>query len=468
MTLYGQLAADVAALIRNGTLPAGARVPSVRQWCRDRGLSPATVLRAYEDLESRGFIEARPRSGYYVSPAWKAAPAEPPLSSPPARAAPLSVSELVFEVLEATRDRQVIPLGSAFPDPALFPLRALARHLATSARDLTPAGTVANLPPGSLELRRQISRRYLRQGARVPPEEIIITSGALEALNLCLQALTKPGDLVAIESPAFYGCLQAIEALGLRAIEIPTHPRDGVAPAALAAVLKRHPVRVCWLMTTFQNPLGARVPDEARQELVTLLAKHDVPLIEDDVYAELHFGRRRPALTKSFDKRGLVLDCGSFSKSLAPGYRIGWVAAGRHAQLVQRRKMMSTLATSIPVQAALAAYLDTGGYDRFLKGLRQKLAAGQVQLLDALRRHLPAGYQVTRPEGGYFLWLQLAKGVDSIALHRRALARGVSIAPGPIFSARRAFRNCVRLNYGHPSAGEMERGARILGELLRG
>lgn len=468
MTLYAQLAADVAALIRNGTLPAGARVPSVRQWCRDRGLSPATVLRAYEDLESRGFIEARPRSGYFVSPAWSAVPAEPPLSSPPARATPLDVSDLVFEVLEATRDRQVVPLGSAFPDPALFPLPSLARHLATSARQLTPASTVLNLPPGSLELRRQISRRYLRFGARVSPEEIVITSGALEALNLSLQVLTKPGDLVAIESPAFYACLQAIEALGLRAVEVPTHPRDGVSPAALARVLKRQPVRACWLMTTFQNPLGARVPDEARQEIVRVLERHDVPLIEDNVYAELHFGRRRPPLTKSFDRRGLVLDCGSFAKSLAPGYRIGWVAAGRYAKSIQRRKMMSTLATSIPVQNALAGYLDAGVYDRFLKGLRQKLAAGQAQMLAALQRHLPSGYQVTRPEGGYFLWVQLAAGVDTIELHRRALARGVSIAPGPIFSARRVFRNCVRLNYGHPSASEIEAGVRVLGDLLRG
>lgn len=428
-------------------------------------MSPATVLRAFAVLEQAGWIEARPRSGYYVSNRWAAAPTEPRASRPPARSTRIDVSELVFEVLDAVRNRDVAPLGSAFPDPALFPFARLARHLGNSARRMDPWATVQDLPPGSLALRRQIARRYLRHGARVSPDEIIITSGALEALNLSLHALTRPGDLVAIESPAFYGCLQAIEARGLRAVEVPTDPRDGVDPAALDRVLRKHPVRACWLMTTFQNPTGARVPDEAKRELVRLLTAHDVPLIEDDVYAELHFGPHPPAVTKSFDRKGLVLHCGSFSKSLAPGYRLGWVAAGRYAPEVRRRKMMSTLATSIPVQAALADYLDEGGYDRFLKGLRRELEARQAAAFDALRRHLPAGYRVTRPDGGYFLWVQLDGAPDAIELHRQALVRGVGVAPGPIFSARRAFRDCVRLNYGHPSIAEFAAGVTVLGAL---
>jgi DNA-binding transcriptional MocR family regulator len=195
-------------------------------------------------------------------------------------------------------------------------------------RGMSPA-TVEDLSAGSAELRRQISRRYLRSGAAISPDEIIVTAGALEALNLSLQTLTRPGDLVAIESPAFYGCLQAVESLGLKAIEIPTHPTHGVDLGYLARILEKHPVRACWFMTTFQNPLGALVPDDARKELVELLESHDVPLIEDDVYSELYFGSRRPKSTKAFDRKGLVLNCGSFSKSLAPGYRIGWVAAGR-------------------------------------------------------------------------------------------------------------------------------------------
>ena len=251
-------------------------------------------------------------------------------------------------------------------------------------------------------MRRQIARRYLRSGARVAPEEIIITSGALEALNLSLQILTRPGDIVAVESPAFYGCLQAIEALRLRAVEIPSHPRYGVDVSAFAAALERHPIRACWLMSNFQNPLGALMPDERKRELLELLNKHDIPVIEDDVYAELFFGRHRPKPLKAFDRKGLVLNCSSFSKSLAPGYRVGWVAAGRFAAALQRRKLMSSLSTSAPAQDAIALYLREGGYERHLSSLRRTLAQQRSAALAALTRTPAAGYPDHAPGRGLF------------------------------------------------------------------
>lgn len=466
MKLYRQLAAEVSALIRNGSLRPGDRVPSVRQLCRDRGLSPATVMHAYEVLEAQGLIEPRARSGYFVAAHQSAHAAEPPVSNPAARSTRVDISELVFQVLDATRDRAVIPLGSAFPSPLLFPLAKLARHLGSAARSMNPWRTVEDLPPGSADLRRQIARRYLQAGVSVEPGDIIITSGALEALNLSLQAVTRPGDIVAIESPAFYACLQSIEAMGLRALEIPTHPRGGVDLSALAQALAKHPVRACWLMTTFQNPLGALMPEEARRDLVRLLAKHDVPLVEDNVYAELYFGREHPQPALAYDRRGLVLDCGSFSKSLAPGYRIGWVAGKNFVQAIQRRKVMTSLSASIPVQNALASYLRDGAYDRHLRTLRRTLAAQQKSLLDALERHLPAGFRVTRPQGGYMLWVELADNIDAIEVHRRALDQGFSVAPGPIFSARREFRNCIRLNYGHPWSQQLDNAIRALGKIV--
>jgi DNA-binding transcriptional MocR family regulator len=467
MKLYKQLADDLSLLIRQGTLRAGERIPSVRVTSRERGMSPATVIHAYEVLEGQGFIETRPRSGYYVGNHWNAQAPQPRTSRPSPRSTLLDVSELVFEVLESLRNRSVVPMGSAFPSPNLFPLAKLAALLGSSARDMDPWSTVEDLPGGSAELRRQIARRYLRAGAAVSPDEIIVTAGALEALNLCLQSLTRPGDLVAIESPAFYGCLQAVEALGLKAIEIPTHPSHGVDIACLAQILDKHPVRACWFMTSFQNPLGALVPDDARRELVKLLESHDVPLIEDDVYAELYFGTRRPRTTKAFDTKGLVLNCGSFSKSLAPGYRIGWVAAGRFARTVGRRKVMSSLSTSIPAQNAIAMYLRQGGYDRHLGVLRRTFAAQQKAVLQSLRASLPPGFTVTQPEGGYFLWLEFPAHVNAIDVHRRALEQGFSIAPGPIFSARREFAHCLRLNYGHEWTTAGERAIKALGALVR-
>ena len=465
MKLYQKLADDLSVLIRQGALKPGDRVPSVRETSRERGMSPATVIHAYELLEGQGFIETRPRSGYYVGTHWNLPKPQPRRTSP--KSTLVDVSELVFEVLESLQNRAVVPLGSAFPSPTLFPLQRLASLLGTSARQMDPWSTVEDLPGGSLELRRQISRRYLRAGAVVPPEEIIVTAGALEALNLSLQTLTRPGDLVAIESPAFYGCLQAVEALGLRAIEIPAHPAHGVDLGCLASVLDKHPVKACWFMTSFQNPLGACVPDEARADLLQLLDSHAVPLIEDDVYAELYFGTRRPKSTKAFDRRGWVLNCGSFSKSLAPGYRIGWVAAGRFAREVGRRKLMSSVATNLPAQNALAHYLRQGGYDRHLGALRRTFASQQKAALQALRTHLPAGFRATQPEGGYFLWVECPGQVDAIQVHRRALEQGFSIAPGPIFSARRAFAHCLRLNYGHEWTAATERAIKALGAIVR-
>jgi len=467
MKLYKQLADDLTVLIRQGALKPGDRVPSVRETSRERGMSPATVIHAYELLEGEGLIETRPRSGYYVGNLAATPAQQPRISRPSPRSTLLDVSELVFEVLESLRNRSVVPMGSAFPSPKLFPLRKLATALCTSVRRMDPWSTVEDLPGGSAELRRQISRRYLRAGAAVSPDEIIITSGALEALNLSLQALTRPGDLVAIESPAFYGCLQAVEALGLKAIEIPTHPMQGVDIAYLARILDKHRVRACWFMTTFHNPLGALMPDGARKDLIELLERHDVPLIEDDVYSELYFGTQRPKSTKAFDRKGLVLNCGSFSKSLAPGYRIGWVAAGRFVHSVGRRKVMNSLSTNIPAQDAIAEYLRQGSYDRHLGVLRRTLADQQKSALNAMRAYLPEGFTVTRPEGGYFLWLELPEHVDAIDVHRKALTAGFSIAPGPIFSARREFAHCLRLNYGHPWTTASERAVKALGAIVR-
>lgn len=462
MRLYERLAGDLEALIRDGTLPAGARAPSIRALCRERATSPASVVRAYELLEARGLLESRARSGFFVT---GAAPA--PQISPETRLPePLEVSQLVFQILEATRQRDCVPLGSAFPSPELFPLRQLGRHLAFVARELDPWSTVEDLPPGSLMLRRQIAQRYRLGGAEVSPEEIVITAGGLEALNLALEVVTAPNDIVAIEAPSFYGCLQAIERAGRRAVEIPTTPEHGLDLEALERTLRDVAVKACWFMTTFHNPLGADMPASAKQRLVQILAAREVPLIEDNVYAELYFGRGRPRITKVWDQAGLILDCGSFAKSLAPGYRLGWIAAGRFAAAVRKTKITTSLATSIPIQAAISRYLETGVYDRHLTKLRRTLERQQLKLVAALERYFPAQCSWLRPAGGYQLWVQLPQGADALKLHARALEHNISVAPGPIFSARREFTRAIRLNYGHPWTAESERAIKTLAGLI--
>jgi DNA-binding transcriptional MocR family regulator len=299
-------------------------------------------------------------------------------------------------------------------------------------------------------------------------DEIVLTSGAMEALNLCLQAVTRPGDAVAIESPAFYGCLQALERLQLKAVEVATHPRLGVQPDSLAQALQRPDVKACWLMPNLQNPTGASMPLEHKKELVDLVTRHQVPLIEDDVYAELHFGVRRPPPAKAFDRQGWVMHCSSFSKSLAPGYRLGWVAAGRFARAVERLKLTSTISVAVPSQVAVLEFLRHGGFDKHLRQLRATLAQRQALALRAVARHFPAGTRATQPEGGYFLWIELPQQVDALALQRLALSHSISTAPGHLFSADRRFRHHVRVNYGHPSGAQLEGALKTLGQLAAG
>lgn len=465
MKLYEAYADEIAESIRTGVMKLGDRLPSVRQASASRGVSPSTVFEAYYLLEARGLVRARERSGYFVAALAKLQLPEPGSPLPQGELQPVDVSELVFDILESAKARDVVPFGSAFPSPLLFPLPRLARSMAASVQAMDPWSSVDDITPGNASLRRQIALRYLADGMHVHTDDIVITNGALEGLNLCLHAVTRPGDAVIVESPAFYGALQALESHGLRAIEVPVLAREGIDLAALTVALERHRPKACWLMTNFQNPVGSMMSDQKKEALVALLAAHEVPLIEDDVYGELYFGARRPLPAKAWDKTGLVLHSSSFSKCLAPGYRVGWSVPGRFARDVARLKMTRTLSASAPAQAALADYLAKGGYDKHLRQLRHALAAQQSAMLDAVVRHFPKGTRATRPDGGYFLWIELAPGVDALELHRRALSLGISVAPGPMFSAQRSFRNFIRLNYGHPWDGRSESAIATLGRL---
>lgn len=469
MKRYEKYADTIAELIRSGALTPGQRVPSVRYASQTHGISPSTVFQAYYLLERRGLIRARPRSGYFVNPG--ALDSSRTFSEPHADAlvresTDVDVSELVFSVLDSIKDPNTVPFGSAFPSPMLFPMQRLSRSLASASREMDPRMVVTDMSPGHPQLRRQIALRYMVGGLMLPMEELLITNGALEALNLCLQAVTQPGDLVAIEAPAFYACLQVLERLKLKAVEIPVHPRDGIDLKILAQTLERHPVKACWCMTSFQNPTGALVPESRKQALVQLLREHQVPLIEDDVYAELYYGPHAPKPAKAFDTEGLVLHCGSFAKSLAPGYRIGWVAAGRYAQKIERLKLMTSLCASMPAQAAIADYLQHGGYDRHLRKLRYALEDQQRAMLGAIARYFPTQTRVSQPVGGYFLWVELPLQVDALQVFKAALAQGISVAPGPIFSPTRRFGHCLRLNYGGAWNAASDKAMQTLGKII--
>ena len=438
----------------------------MRQLRATRHVSASTVLHAYRLLEDRGLIVTRPRSGHFVSDEPPAPPAEPRAAEATQAPTDVAVTDLLFDYLESLRNRSHVQLGTAFPSPLLYPLSKLAQTVATTARRLDPWRTVDDLPPGNRDLRRHIARRFLEVGAHVDVDEIVITSGASEALMVCLLSATRPGDVVAIESPVFYAALQACETAGLVAVEIPVHPATGMDLDALEQAIGRHPIKLCWAMPTFQNPTGALMPVARKQALVGLLARHGIPLLEDDVYAELYFGAQKPPPAKAFDEHGLVMHCGSFSKALAPGYRVGWAAAGRLARSVRRNKFLYSIETNVIAQDAIAEYVRHGGYEHHLRGLRSALRDQLAEMLRAITRYFPADVKVSRPEGGYFVWLELPPGVNAMELHRRCLAEGICIAPGPLFSPNGGFASYVRLNFGHPWSQRIERAVAHVGKVV--
>jgi DNA-binding transcriptional MocR family regulator len=468
MKLYEQLANSIAQSIQQGVLCRGDKLPSVRQTSESRGVSPSTVFQAYYLLEARGLISAYERSGYFVTGGAIGMPSSPePAIQSSVELTQVDVSDLLFEVLESIIANNAVPLGSAFPSFLLFPLAGLAKCMCPSLQAMDSWSVMNNLNRGYAELRRQIALRYMIGGLNVAADEVIITNGALEALNLCLAAVARPGDTVLIESPTFYGALQSIERMGLRAVKVPSHPKDGIDLAAMEQAIVCYKPKVCWVMTNFQNPLGSSLSEDKKKALVALITKYQVPLIEDDVYGELYFGDKRPSSAKTFDTEGLVMHCSSFSKCLAPGYQVGWVAPGRYLKAVERLKLTTIVATSFPPQMAIARYLHKGGYDKHLRNLRQILLVNQIKFIEAIERYFPEGTCLTAPQGGYFLWVKLPDGVDALQVHKRAIADGISIAPGPIFSAQRNFTNYIRLNYGHSWDMRSEMSLNALGNIVK-
>ena len=361
----------------------------------------------------------------------------------------------------------VVPFGAATPSTELLPVKKLNRIVASIAR--THGNQCINYDgvPGTEALRRQISRRSLDWHTRIAPEELIVTCGATEALALCLRAVTKPGDVVALESPTYFGVLQAIEELGLKAVEIPMHPRDGMDLDALERTVKSRRVAACLMVPNFNNPLGSLMPDENKRRLVEILAKREVPLIEDDIYGDLYFGAQRPRVAQSYDKSGLVMLCSTFTKTLAPGYRVGWVAPGRFYSKIRALKQTSTLATVTITQLAIAEFLANGGYDHYLRGIRRTYFEQVERISHALAESFPSEIKITRPAGGFVLWVELPRNVSALKLHELALAEKISIAPGPMFAAKPSFENYIRISCGHPWSSRMERAIGVLSYLVK-
>lgn len=464
---YEKLADELAGLIADSVLRAGDRLPSVRRLAEECRLSATTVVQSLRELERRGLIEARPQSGFYVRPPRAALP-EPQSRKPPRSATVVDVSQRILRVLQAGTQPGVAPLAAALPSPELLPIAALNRLYSSVARRypklLNGDGHVHMNEPA---LVRQLVKQSMARSCPLTAEEIVITNSCTEALGLCLRAVTQPGDTVAVESPAYYLMLQLLEVLGLKALEIPCDPSHGLSIEALDLASRQRRIAACLIVANASNPLGSLMPDENKRRLVRLAAERNIAIIEDDIYGDLHFAGHRPWPIKSFDETGNVMLCASFSKSLSPSLRIGYIAAGRrHAELALQKTLTSG-GTNPITQIVLAEHLASGAHERHLRQQRRHYEMQVAAMREAGARHFPAETRTSRPQGGFVLWVELPDDIDTTELHARAIAEGIAFVPGELFSASGMYRNCLRLNCGNPMTPEIEDAVKRLGKLIR-
>ncbi len=450
--LYRQLAEWARALIFEGTFEPGCKIPSIRKLSEHLSVSKTTVVDGLRLLEDWGMVEARPRSGYFVQPphrrrlsAGVSLPADIEQTAPLAETT-ASGSDPHLRMMVAGASSEVFRLGVAVPPSQYFPVERLSKILARVVRQRPAEAFSCSDLQGHSGLRVQIARRAVAAGVSISPEEIIVTNGAREALILSLRSAVAPGGVVAVESPTYHMFVELLEMCGIEAIEVATEPGKGMRVDALREVLDAGDVSAIFLVSNVSNPGGAVMPEARKQRIVELASSRGVPIIEDDVNAELVFAQRRPKSLKAFDTTGDVLWCGSFSKSLAPGLRVGWVAPGKRRDHVAKLKSSASYATGTPQQMAVAAFLRTGGYDHHLKKLRRVYRGSVTKMRRLVEAHFPASSRANHPRGGHMLWVELPSQVDSLLLAEQAQAEDISIGPGPVFSASRRFRNFIRLN----------------------
>ena len=468
---YQQLAQQLQQQIEQGLYACGSKLPGVRELAKQHAVSVSTAVACYRQLEAVGYLQALSRSGYIVKARF-----QPPAIrfGSAAAAVPQAISgqAIALALSKAAADSSYMQLGAAVPAAAFLPQHALQKAMQQAIKTEPARLLRYEASRGAPELRNEIARRLVLQGASVAPDEVIITNGCQEALMLSLKAVTQPGDIVAIESPAFYGLLQALDAAGLQALPIATDPQTGMQPNALADALSTWPVKACVLIANFSNPQGSLMPEANKRRILALLASKNVALIEDDTYGDLAFADKRPASCLALSTRQDMFYCGTFSKTLSPDLRLGWVIAPNHTARLEYLKFISNISTAALPQLAVARLLRSGQYDRHLKQVRGQYQLAVQRISNRIGQLFPAGTRVSTPQGGFVLWVELPVAIDGYRLAQQALEQNISIAPGCIFapeaaSGQSVFQHFIRLNCAVVQDARLERALQTLAQLCQ-
>ena len=463
--LYTEIANGIASQIRNGVLKAGDKLPSVRKLCLDHQISMNTAKRVFLELESQSLVDSKPQSGYFVSNILSVKLPLPEVSKPSLIANNDEPDELINKIYENIGKKDLTIFSIGIPSGDLLPVAKLKKEIINATRILKEGGTEYEEVQGNVKLRRMIAARSLQWGGNFHENDLVTTNGGMNALSFCLMALGKPGDTIAIESPCYPGILQLANGLGLKVLELPTHPTTGIEIEALKKVIPK--INLCLLIPNYNAPLGSCMPDENKKEVVKLLSENGIPLIEDDVYGDLYFGSGRPKCCKSFDKEGSVLYCSSISKTLAPGYRVGWIAPGKYKDKILKLKLLHSTSSISIVNEAVANFLKSGKYEKHLQQMRKTLHNNYQNYVQTIAESFPEGTKTSRPQGGLSLWVEFDKSLKTTELYDLAIKENISIAPGRMFTLQNQFENCMRLCIGLPWSEETQLKLRKVGSLAK-
>lgn len=464
--LYQQVIDFIEKQQSSGVLKPGDKLPSLRKLSTQLEISVSTVKQAYIELEKQGSISAKPQSGYYLN-----ADNVRTLMPRPAKwkhGVPKRVKcvDLIEDIYQAVHRPDTVPFGISNPILTHPPDKALARLMRSVISRVAEKALSYGPVNGDPKLRMQLAFGYQELGIDVTPDDFVITNGAQEAISIALQCVAQRGDVIAIESPCYFGLIEVIESLGMKAIEVYTSAEDGVDVEALESVIIEHDVTACLFSTAINNPLGSMMKDEQRRDLVALIEKYKVVLIEDDVYGDLYFGDKRPKPAQLYSEKGLVLTCSSFSKTTAPGYRLGWLIPGKFVAQAKRIKRAISCTTPMLQQWTISEYIMVGDYERYLTVLRKKLRYNCERMRALIAEHFPDDVCISKPQGGAVLWVKCRSYVDTQQLLEPALAKGVSFAPGRIFSPTGRYKNYMRLSYGIQWSEQVEQAIATLGQLV--
>jgi DNA-binding transcriptional MocR family regulator len=463
--LYLKIANSIQEQISTDKLKIGEKLPSIRQVQKIYDVSMNTVKLAFLELESKSLIESRPKSGYYVSNTSKRKLSIPSISKPQLSDKEIQPEDLITKVFSTLTNKNIAQFSLGVPDASLLPIVKLNKAIVKATQTLPDGGTSYQPAQGNLNLRRNVAKWSFIWEGQLGEDDIITASGTIDAIFNCLMAVTKRGDTIAIESPFYFGILQMAKSMGLNVIELPTHPATGVDIEALEKVVPK--IQACCLISNFNNPLGSLMPDEHKKRVVELLTYHNIPLIEDDLYGDIYFGKTRPKPCKAFDEAGIALWCGSVSKTLAPGYRVGWTAPGKFKEKVLRQKLVHSISTPPLFQEVIANFMEFGRYDHHLRGLRNTLNTNCLKFQRAIEDYFPHNTRVSQPQGGFMLWVELDKKIATTALYDKAIQQQISFAPGRMFTQCEQFNNCMRLNFAAKWDEKVELSLKKLGQLVK-